>query len=173
MGHPEALCHPPTHPPPPNSPTHKQLPADGSAYEIEVLLPDGEVTSCEKLPSGTQPLISPDECDMAEDIVKADSEVAALLKERYGIEDLSLLACDPWSVHVASDDFAPLRWREDGVPARLVQTFLYMRDDPDDNHYAHPVSKLCSWHRPMRSPPTPCPPLPPTGTHSCPFLVLP
>lgn len=53
-----------------------------------------------------------------------------------------LLACDPWSYHVTKGDHSkpPLGWRDDGVPPRLVQTFLYMRFDDDDNHYAHPVS---------------------------------
>lgn len=52
-----------------------------------------------------------------------------------------LLACDPWSYHVTEEDRSrpPLGWRDDGIPPRLVQTFLYMRDDADDNHYAHPV----------------------------------
>jgi hypothetical protein len=35
-----------------------------------------------------------------------------MLKSRYGIEDLTNLVCDPWSIHVASEDFAPLKWRE-------------------------------------------------------------
>ena len=34
---------------------------------------------------------------LAEDIAKADADVAAMVKEAYGITDLSLLACDPWS----------------------------------------------------------------------------
>lgn len=116
-----------------------QVPSEGSAFELDISLGSREVTRCDKLGTGVQPLISPDECFLAEAIVKADPEVAKLLSERYGIEDLSLLACDPWSVHIASGDFAPLHWRDDGVAPRLVQTFLYLRDDPDDNQYAHPV----------------------------------
>lgn len=44
-----------------------------------------------------QPLLTPEDCILAEDIAKADAEVAAMVKEAYGITDLSLLACDPWS----------------------------------------------------------------------------
>ena len=44
-----------------------------------------------------QPLLTPEDCILAEDIAKADPEVAAMVKEAYGITDLSLLACDPWS----------------------------------------------------------------------------
>ena len=50
-----------------------------------------------------QPLLTPEDCVLAEDIAKADAGVAAMVKEAYGITDLSLLACDPWS----------------GAPARL------------------------------------------------------
>ena len=34
---------------------------------------------------------------MAEDIAKKDPEVQRKLREEYGITDLSLVACDPWS----------------------------------------------------------------------------
>jgi primary-amine oxidase len=76
------------------------------------------------------------------------------MKEHYGITDLSLLACDPWSVHVAApEEYAPLKWREKEArdslanraelpPPRLVQTFLYKRADAEDNHYAHPIPLL-------------------------------
>jgi hypothetical protein len=44
-----------------------------------------------------QPLLTPEDCLLAEEIVKADSEIVELLKNQYGITDLSLVACDPWS----------------------------------------------------------------------------
>ena len=25
------------------------------------------------------------------------------------------------------------------IPGRLIQTFMYVRTSPDDNHYAHPL----------------------------------
>jgi hypothetical protein len=115
------------------------------AYSLDVRLSgaaEGVVTRQAELPKGCQPLLTPDDCDLAEKITKADPKVAKLLKDRYGITDLSLVAADPWSVHIAASDFPPLDWRSDGIPARLVQTFLYLRDDPDDNHYAHPVSHI-------------------------------
>ncbi|CAM9540325.1 unnamed protein product, partial [Discosporangium mesarthrocarpum] len=118
------------------------VPSTGIAFELVVnLFPgDPEVVQFEQVEGGQQPLISPDDCFLAEEIVKGDEKVAALLKERYGIEDLALLACDPWSVHVTDEEYPPLGWRNDGVPPRLVQTFLYMRNDAADNHYAHPAS---------------------------------
>jgi primary-amine oxidase len=46
---------------------------------------------------GVQALATPDDCLDAEAIVKADPAVAKLLAELYGITDLTLVACDPWS----------------------------------------------------------------------------
>jgi primary-amine oxidase len=71
--------------------------------------------------------------------------MAAIMKERYGITDMSTLVCDPWSIHLANDvDREMTMWRDDGVPGRLVQTFLYQRQygsikDMEDNVYAHPI----------------------------------
>ncbi len=44
-----------------------------------------------------EPLLTPEDCILAEDIVKADPEVVALLKDQYGLTNLALVACDPWS----------------------------------------------------------------------------
>ena len=43
-----------------------------------------------------QPLATPDDCELAETIAKADPGVQAMLRER-GITRLDLVACDPWS----------------------------------------------------------------------------
>jgi hypothetical protein len=64
---------------------------------------------------GVQPLLSPDDCFDAEAIVKGDAGVVELLASRYGLTDLALVACDPWSVHAAPQD------------GRLVQLFMYNR----------------------------------------------
>ena len=57
------------------------------------------------------------------------AQVVAMLKER-GLEDVSLVVCDPWSVHLAPDDLAS---------CKLIQLFMYFRTEPNDNHYAHPL----------------------------------
>eukprot|EP00536_Pseudo-nitzschia_multiseries_P011282 jgi/Psemu1/243692/estExt_Genewise1.C_3750016 len=107
------------------------------------------------------PLLTPDDCELAEAIVQSSETVATALKERYGIDDISRVACDPWSVHLAGPAAAAeterlVNWRrksksknkndetddDDWVPGRLVQTFLYHRqygDGLEDNHYAHPI----------------------------------
>ena len=56
----------------------------------------GRSAACAQV-EGKQPLLTPEDCLLAEEIVKADPEVAALLRDDYGITDLSLVACDPWS----------------------------------------------------------------------------
>lgn len=117
----------------------------GLASEIEVELGDTpEVTFTKELERGVQPLLTPDDCDLAEQISKSSPKVQAALKERYGITDMSKVAADPWSVHLASDEDVALT-ESDGLPRRLVQTFLYQRmagDDIQDNHYAHPIDIL-------------------------------
>lgn len=52
-----------------------------------------------------------------------------MLRER-GLTDLSLVVCDPWSVHMAPTDLAA---------GKLIQLFMYFRTEPNDNHYAHPL----------------------------------
>mmetsp|Transcript_44446 Transcript_44446/g.96647 ORF Transcript_44446/g.96647 Transcript_44446/m.96647 type:complete len:678 (-) Transcript_44446:296-2329(-) len=123
-------------------------PRTGLATEMVVDLDSAKVASSTVLPKGKQPMYTPDDCDLAEAIVQKDPKVAMLLKERYGIEDMSRVACDPWSVHLASDadrDELVGYDKESSVAARLVQTFLYYRQDGvgmEDNHYAHPIDLL-------------------------------
>jgi primary-amine oxidase len=121
-------------------------PVIGQGYEYDVDLEQGAVVNTNMIPKGAQPLLTPEDCDLAERIVQQSAEVQKVLKERYGIDDISRVACDPWSVHLAGEEHKKLvNWRDDGVPGRLVQTFLYMRshgDNLEDNHYAHPIDIL-------------------------------
>ena len=45
---------------------------------------------------GVQPMVTIEDCVEAEELVKADKGIQALLKERYGITDMSMVAADPW-----------------------------------------------------------------------------
>ena len=45
---------------------------------------------------GVQPMVTIEDCVEAEEIVKADPGVRALLKDRYGLTDMALVAADPW-----------------------------------------------------------------------------
>jgi primary-amine oxidase len=125
-------------------------PLTGIASNYTVNLSDNDndvdaakVSASKDYPKGTQPLLTPEDCDLAEAIVQSSKEVANALRERYGITDLSRVACDPWSVHLPSEsDREMTSLRDDGVPGRLVQTFLYHRqygEGFEDNHYAHPI----------------------------------
>jgi primary-amine oxidase len=121
-------------------------PTTGIASEYQVDLETSEVVSSVNLPKGVQPLLTPEDCDLAEKIVQTSKQIADIMSDRYGITDMSRIACDPWSVHLASDDDKEMtNWRideGDGIPGRLVQTFLYHRvhgEGFEDNHYAHPI----------------------------------
>lgn len=117
-------------------------PQTGIASELTVDLAKQAVVDVQDLPPGTQPMFTPNDCDLAEEIVQTSEKVQQVLKDRYGISDIKTIACDPWSVHLACDEDRKLTQTESGVPARLVQTFLYQRQygkDMEDNHYAHPV----------------------------------
>ena len=104
-----------------------------------------------KLPSGTNPLLTPDDCDLAETIARGDAGLRAALKERFDFTDMDRLICDPWSVHLASESHPALDALDaeaaggegSGKSPRLVQCFLYMRQgSDDDNQYAHPIDIL-------------------------------
>ena len=45
---------------------------------------------------GVEPLASPDDCLLAEQIAKEDPQVQEQLKLR-GVTNIDLVACDPWS----------------------------------------------------------------------------
>ncbi|BDA50132.1 Primary amine oxidase [Coccomyxa sp. Obi] len=96
--------------------------------EATVLLSGAKptVTAWEEV-QDREPLLTPEDCILAEDIAKADPEVVALLKEKYGLTDLALVACDPWSVHMPP------------IEGRLIQLWMYERTHLDDNHYSHPI----------------------------------
>jgi primary-amine oxidase len=118
---------------------------DAYVFVVNLGEDGASVASKSLVPEGCQPLFSPDDCFLAEEIVKADDAVCAELAERYGVDPADFdtcLVCDPWSVHVATPDFDPLKWRPDGRAARLIQCFLYWRNDEADNQYAKPVDLL-------------------------------
>ena len=41
-------------------------------------------------------MVTIEDCVEAEELVKADKGIRALLKDRYGITDMSMVAADPW-----------------------------------------------------------------------------
>lgn len=122
-------------------------PATTLGAEYVVDLESQTVVSHKILEKGQQPLLTPEDCELAESIVQSSKEVRRVLQDRYGISDIAKqVTCDPWSVHLASEEDHELtKWRDDGLPGRLVQTFLYARmygEGLEDNVYAHPIDVL-------------------------------
>ncbi len=116
-----------------------QIPEKGRAHSLHLSLSSKTVTYAEDLLKA-QPPLSPDDCDLATEIVKNDEKLLQLLKSRHGIDGADAFRADPWSVNVAggeSDDL--LAFQCDEKPVRLVQTFLYVMEDEADNQYAHPI----------------------------------
>ena len=123
-------------------------PETGIATELSVTLDDVNGHSISRkadLPRGVQPMFTPDDCALAEEIVQQSAEVRKVLLDRYGISSMAHVAADPWSVHLAEAADYALTDPADPLtepPRRLVQTFLYQRmfgNDLEDNHYAHPI----------------------------------
>jgi primary-amine oxidase len=123
-------------------------PQTGIASELLVNLDTSTVAKRVDLPKGLQPSLTPDDCNLAEAIVKASPLVREALQQRYGITDIeNELAADPWSVHLADAKDEAMTEPEDPSqpPRRLVQAFLYKILPPtepgtmEDNQYAHPI----------------------------------
>ena len=121
-------------------------PSTGIASEFVVDISNESISTRVDLEPGVQPMFTPEDCDLAEQIVKNSTEVQEIMKDRYGIEPKNIhqeLVCDPWSVHQADKSDKALSFDpETGRPQRLIQTFLYQRmygKDMEDNHYAHPI----------------------------------
>ncbi len=108
----------------------------GQAYEAVVSLSGGEVLSKTHVP-GAQPSITLDEFFECEAAVKRDPGYRQAIRDR-GITDFDLLMIDPWSAGNYGTD--P---RESTV--RLARTLTWVRGEPGDNGYAHPVEGVMAW----------------------------
>ena len=104
--------------------------AEHATFEGVVKLPDGEVIRYTQLP-GVQPSVMLEEFLAAEDIVRKDPRWRDAMRKR-GVTDFGLCMIDPWSTPNVEDGVGP----DDG---RFVSPLTWVRDDPDDNGYAHPV----------------------------------
>lgn len=97
-------------------------------YEIVVNLTTNTVESL-LLRKGVMPTITLEDLQATEDIVRADARVIKLCAE-IGIEDMSKVYCDAWTIGFDS------RW---GTKHRLQQALMYYRVEEHDNQYAHPL----------------------------------
>lgn len=71
------------------------LPDAGETRELTVDLASSQVSKAKVLPAGTIAMFTPDDCFLAERIVKADAGVRSLLYDRYGITDMDEVTICP------------------------------------------------------------------------------
>ena len=106
----------------------------GQTYEAIVSISARSITSWKHIP-GVQPAIALDEFFDCEATVKANPEFQAALEKR-GIRDMNLVCVDPWSAGSYADDLESDRGR------RLSRALCWVRSNPTDNLYAHPIDGL-------------------------------
>jgi primary-amine oxidase len=106
--------------------------SDGATYEAIVSINMGTITSWQHIPH-VQPSIMLDEFFECEHTLKSDPSFQEALRKR-GITDFDLLMVDPWSAgYYGAGEERTLR---------LARALTWVRTDPNDNGYAHPVEGL-------------------------------
>jgi primary-amine oxidase len=106
--------------------------ATGRGYEAVVNIARQSVTRFEALPPGTQPSITLDEFLECEEAARKCPAFQEALKKR-GITDLSLVMVDAWSAGSYGNE------PPEDQGKRLVRSLSWVRSDPLDNGYAHPI----------------------------------
>lgn len=104
----------------------------GNAYEAIVNLDSSIVSKWTQLASGVQPPFMVDEFEECEVNCKKDPRVVAALARR-GVTDLALVCFEPWAVGY---------FGEDAEGRRLMRALVFVRQDPTDSPYAHPIENL-------------------------------
>ncbi|OUM44703.1 primary-amine oxidase [Arthrobacter sedimenti] len=106
--------------------------ADGRSYEAIVELDSGIISKWTQLAVGVQPPFMLDEFAEGEESCRKNPEVIAALAER-GITNMDLVCFEPWSVGY---------FGEDNEGRRLMRALVFVRDEPDDSPYAHPIENF-------------------------------
>jgi primary-amine oxidase len=109
--------------------------AAGKTFEAVVSLDDRTVVRHEHIPDA-QPSITMEEFFECEEAVKRSPEFQEALRKR-GITDFDLLMVDPWSAGNYGDE------REKRM--RLARAITWVRTEPGEHGYAHPVLGLLAW----------------------------
>ena len=105
-----------------------------SCYEAHLLLEgEGRILSFEHIP-GVQPTMTVDEQVECEQAVLRSVQFQELIREHYGINDVNLVMVDIWS--------AGYYGKEEERTRRLARPLCFVRSDPTDNGYAHPIEGL-------------------------------
>lgn len=107
----------------------------GRAYEAVVDLGTGTLKQYEALPEGVQPPIMVDEFGECEQAVRRSPVFREAMKKR-GIENLELVTVDAWSAgHYGNEP-------PEDKGKRLVRALCWVRSEPNDNYYAHPIENI-------------------------------
>ncbi|QYF89213.1 primary-amine oxidase [Arthrobacter sp. PAMC25284] len=104
----------------------------GNAYEAIVNLDAGIVTGWTQLATGVQPPFMLDEFAECEEACRQDPDVIKALAAR-GLTDLGLVCFEPWSVGY---------FGEDAQGQRLMRALVFVRENPTDSPYAHPIENF-------------------------------
>ena len=104
----------------------------GVAYAAIVDLDGGVVDSWTQLATGVQPPFMLDEFAECEDACRKDPNVIEALAKR-GLTNLDLVCFEPWSVGY---------FGEDAQGRRLMRALVFVRDNPTDSPYAHPIENF-------------------------------
>jgi len=108
--------------------------ATNSCYEARVALKDhGELISFEHIPN-VQPTMTIDEQVECEQAVLRSKEFQELIKKHYGIDDVNRVMVDIWS--------SGYYGAEEERTKRLARPLCFVRSDPMDNGYTHPIEGL-------------------------------
>ncbi|TLM83712.1 primary-amine oxidase [Pseudarthrobacter sp. NamE2] len=106
--------------------------AEGRSYVAIVDLESGIVTGWDQLAANVQPPFMLDEFAECEESCRKNLEVIAALAKR-GITDMELVCFEPWSVGY---------FGEDSEGRRLMRALVFVREEPDDSPYAHPIENF-------------------------------
>ncbi len=109
--------------------------ATGRGYEADVDLRSGALRRYEMLPAGVQPPIMLEEFAECEEAARKSPVFREAMKKR-GIDDLSLVMIDAWSAGHYGNEPPEDRGK------RLVRALCWVRSEPRDNYYAHPVENI-------------------------------
>ena len=107
--------------------------AENACYEATLSLTQDRVLDYRHVP-GVQPTMTIDEQVECEQAVLTSPEFAAILAERYGIRDMSLVMVDIWSAGYYGET--------EERSLRLARPLCFLRSDPTDNGYARPLESV-------------------------------
>jgi primary-amine oxidase len=102
---------------------------DGETYEATVSLTEDELLEVEHVP-GVQPAITPEEIELAEEIVINDPDWQEAAAKR-GVENFELAIVDPWP----ASGFEPDEYDD----RRLIRALSWIKTEEEDNGYARPI----------------------------------